>query len=173
MTICLIYVRKSGWYGIRSRAVKLITTKNNKNMGLNKYNTNDYRPTSFRSFVDNFFTDEFNGGSTPSFSPKVDIAESENEFEVQLHVSGIKKEEINIDLDEKQLTISGERKREDIKDDKNFHRVESYFGSFSRSFHLPDAVDQDKIEASYEDGILTVKLPKDQKKLAKKQILIK
>lgn len=142
-------------------------------MGLIKYNTNDFRPTSFRNLVDNFFTDEFNGGSVQSFNPKVDIAESDTEFEVQLHIPGIKKEEIKIDLNEKQLTISGERKFENEKSEKNFHRVESYFGSFSRSFHLPDAINQDKIDATYQDGILTVKLPKDQKKLAKKQILIK
>lgn len=142
-------------------------------MGLIKYNTNDYRPTSFKSIVDNFFTDEFNGGSVQSFNPKVDIAESDSDFEVQLHIPGIKKEEISIDLNEKQLTISGERKFENEESEKNFHRVESHFGSFSRSFQLPDAINQDKIDASYQDGILTVKLPKDQKKLAKKQILVK
>ena len=142
-------------------------------MGLIKYNTNDYRPISFKSFVDNFSPDEFNGGSMQSFTPKVDISESERKFEVQLHIPGVNKEEISIDLDEKELVISGERKFEDEKKDKNFHSVESYYGSFRKSFHLPDSVAREKIDASYQNGILFVKLPKDEKKSAKKRIAIK
>ena len=142
-------------------------------MGLIKYNTNDYRPTSFRSFVDRFFNEDFNGGSLPSFTPKVDIAETENEFEVQLHLPGLKKEDIKIDLDKDRLSISGERKFENEKSEKNFHSVESYYGSFSRSFFLPDTINKDEVDASYVDGILTVKLPKDEKKVAKKQIAVK
>ncbi|MEQ9403213.1 MAG: Hsp20/alpha crystallin family protein [Cyclobacteriaceae bacterium] len=142
-------------------------------MGLIRYNTNDYRPTSFRSFVDRFFNDELNGGSVPSFTPKVDIAETDSEFEIQFHIPGVKKEEINIDLNENELTISGERKFENEKSEKNFHTVESYFGSFRRSFFLPDSVNRDKVDANYTDGVLSIKLPKDVKKLAKKQISIK
>ena len=142
-------------------------------MALIKYNTNDYRPTSFRSFVDRFFNDEFVGGSTPSFSPKVDIAETEKAYEIQLHVPGVKKEEINIDLNEDRITISGDRKFENEKKEKNFHSVESYYGSFSRTFYLPDVVNRDKVDAVYNDGILTVTLPKDEKRVAKKQIAVK
>ncbi len=156
-----------------NREGKEIRNLNTNKMGLIKYNTNDYRPTSFRSFVDNFFNDDFRGGSVSSFTPRVDIAETEKEFEVQLHVPGVKKDEINIDLNENVLTISGERKFENEKNEKNFHSVESYFGSFKRTFQLPDLVDRDKIDASYQDGILVVKLPKDAKKSAKKQISIK
>ena len=147
--------------------------KRNRKMGLIKYNSNDYRPTSFRSFVDNFFNDDFNGGSVASFTPKVDIAETDKEFEVQLHVPGVKKEEINVDLNNKTLTISGERKFENNKEEKNFRSVESYYGSFRRSFQLPDLIDKDKIDASYTDGILTIVLPKDSKKSTQKQISIK
>ena len=142
-------------------------------MGLIKYNSNDYRPTSFRSFVDKFFNDEFVGGSLPTFSPKVDIAETDNEFEVQLHVPGMKKEDFNIDLNKDQITISGERKFKDEKKEKNFHSVESYYGTFNRTFYLPEVVNKEKIGASYEDGILTINLPKDEKKATKKQIAIK
>lgn len=142
-------------------------------MGLIKYNTNDYRPTSFRSFLDGFFNDDFSGGSLPSFSPKVDVSETDKEFEVQVHVPGVKKEEISIDLDKNQLTISGERKLDNEKSERNYHSVESYYGSFRRSFRLPESVNQDKIDAAYADGILTVKLPKDVKKSTVKQIVIK
>ena len=142
-------------------------------MALIKYNTNDYRPTNFRSFVDRFFNDEFYGGSVPSFSPKVDIAESDTEYEVQLHVPGMNKSDFNIDLNEDRLTISGERKFENEKKEKNFHSVESYYGSFNRSFHLPEIVNRDGVDAKYQDGLLVITLPKDEKRVAKKQIAVK
>lgn len=142
-------------------------------MGLIKYNSKDYRPTSFRSFVDNFFNDEFVGGSLPTFSPNVDIAETDKSFEVQIHVPGMKKEDFNIDLNKDRITISGERKFKDEKKEKNFHSVESYYGTFNRTFYLPEVVNKEKIDASYQDGILTINLPKDEKKATKKQIAIK
>jgi len=141
-------------------------------MGLIKYN-NNYRPTSFRNFVDRFFNDEFVGGSVPSLSPKVDIAETDKEYEIQFHVPGVKKTDFNIDLNGDQLTISGERKLNDEEKEKNFHSVESHFGSFSRTFYLPEVVNREKVDAKYEDGILMVTLPKDEKQTAKKQIVVK
>ena len=142
-------------------------------MGLIKYNTNDYRPASFRSLVDRFFNDEFAGGSLPTFSPKVDISESEKEFEIQIHVPGMSKDDFKIDLNEDQITISGERKFKNENKEKNFHSVESYYGSFNRSFYLPDVINRDQVDASYKDGILTLTLPKDEKKVTKKQIAVK
>jgi len=142
-------------------------------MGLIKYNTNDYRPTTFRNFVDRFFNDEFYGGSVPSFKPNVDIAETDNEYEIQLHVTGMKKEEFSIDINEDQIVISGERKFKNEKSEKNFHNLESYYGSFNRSFYLPEVVNRDHVNATYKDGILTVVLPKDEKKVAKRQIAVK
>ena len=142
-------------------------------MGLTRYNAHDYRPTSFRNFVDRFFNDEFVGGSLPTFSPKVDIAESDQAFEIQLHVPGVKKDEIKIDLNDDQITISGERKFENEKKEKNFHSVESFYGNFKRTFHLPEVVDRENVDASYVDGILTVTLPKDEKRVTKKQITVK
>jgi len=142
-------------------------------MALIKYNTNDYRPTSFRSFVDRFFNDEFYGGSVPSFSPRVDISESDKEYEIQLSLPGMKKSDFDIDLNDDQITIKGERKFENEKQDRNYHSVESYYGSFNRTFHLPEVVNREKIDAKYEDGILTISLPKDEKRIAKKQIAVK
>ena len=142
-------------------------------MGLIKYNTNDYRPTSFRSFVDKFFNDDYVGGSLPAFSPKVDIAESEKAFEIHLYAPGMKKEDFSIDLNEDRISISGERKLDNEKKEKNFHSVESYYGSFKRSFHLPEVINRDKVDASYKDGVLILTLPKDEKKVTKKQIAVK
>ncbi|NQZ74884.1 MAG: Hsp20/alpha crystallin family protein [Ekhidna sp.] len=142
-------------------------------MGLIKYNNNDYRPTTFRHFVDRFFNDDFVGGAAPSFSPKVDIAETDKEFEIQLHVPGMNKADFKIDLNKDQITVSGERKFENEKKDRNFHSVESYYGSFNRTFYLPDVINKEKVDASYQDGILTISLPKDEKRATKKHIAVK
>lgn len=143
-------------------------------MALIKYNPNGYRPATFSSFVDKFFDDDFFGGKrASSFSPKVDIAETENEFELQFHLAGVNKDDIKIDVNDDRLTVSGERKFKNEKNEKNYHSVESFYGTFSRSFYLPDNVNLEKIDASYQDGILNIVIPKDEKKETKKTITIK
>ncbi|MFY0598166.1 MAG: Hsp20/alpha crystallin family protein [Cyclobacteriaceae bacterium] len=142
-------------------------------MKLVKYNQNTL-PGTYGSFIDRFFNDDFYGGRTStSFSPKVDIAETKETFEIQFHVPGISKEEINIDVKDDRLTVSGERKLEKEKQEKNFHTLESHYGSFSRSFYLPDNIKLDDIEATYKDGILSIVVPKDEKKETHKTISIK
>lgn len=142
-------------------------------MELIKYNTSDFKPMGFRSFVNRFFNDEFSGGSMTSFTPKVDVAETDNEFEIQAFLPGVNKKDIKVDVIENELTIRGERKFEHEKKEKNYHSVESCFGSFTRSFYLPDFVNGEKVDASYVDGVLKIKLPKDKKKETTKQITIK
>lgn len=143
-------------------------------MTLVKYNPASYRPSTLSSFVDRFFNDDFlSGKSTTSFSPKVDIAETDKEFEIQFHLPGMKKEDIRIDVQDDRLTVSGERKMESEKKEKNYHAIESYYGSFSRSFYLPDAANVEKVDATYKDGILTVAIPKDEKKTQQRTIAIK
>ena len=143
-------------------------------MALVKYNPVNYSPLGFRSFVDKFFNDDFYGGSSVSnFSPQVDIAETDQAFEIDFHLPGIKKEDIKIDFAENKLTVSGERKFKSEKDERNFKSVESYYGTFNRSFHLPDNIDADAINASHIDGVLRVTVPKDQKKVAQRVISIK
>ena len=141
-------------------------------MELLKYNTSDFRPTSFRSMVDQFFNDEFHGGSVATFTPKVDVAETDSEFELQLSIPGIKKADVNIEVEKDQLIVSGERKFEEETDKKNFKSIESYYGSFRRTFSLPDVINRDGIVANYQDGILTVSLPKDEEKTTKKLITV-
>ncbi len=139
-------------------------------MTLIKYNPNDYVPSTFGGFFDRFFNEDFNEGR---YSPTVDVAETEKEFEIQFHVPGMKKENISIDVQKDRLTVSGERKFENEKNEKNFHKIESHYGSFSRSFYLPDTVNVEKIDATYKEGILTVSVPKDEKKESKRTISIK
>ncbi len=138
-------------------------------------------PQTLRTFTtNNLFDDLFNDRSCESditagksFIPQVDISETEKIFELSFAIPGIKKGEIKIDLNESHLVVSGERKFEEKKENKNFHSVETGYGSFSRSFHLPDNIDTDKVEAKYEDGLLNIAIPKDEKKIQKKTIVIK
>lgn len=140
-------------------------------MTLIKYNQN---PSTYGNMVDKFFSDDFFGRNTnATFSPKVDIAETEKFFEIQFHVPGINKDEIKIDISDDRLTVSGERKFENEKKERNFHSLESQYGAFSRSFYLPDNIKLDKVEATYKDGILNVNVPKDEKKETKRSISIK
>jgi HSP20 family protein len=144
-------------------------------MSIVRYSTsNDFVPTSFGHLIDRFFNDSASraGGSAYSFVPKVDILEAEKSFEIHLAVPGVEKENFKIDLDEKRLTVSGERKFAKEKKDNNMYRVETQYGNFSRSFTLPDNVDASKITAAYKNGILEITVPKDEKKLEKTTIKV-
>jgi HSP20 family protein len=143
-------------------------------MTLSKFNPADYRPVSFNSFIDRFFNENLpaeTGGVR--FSPSVDILEDKESFEIQLAIPGLKKDEFNIEVDEKTLTVKGERKFATEKQEKNYHAVGTQYGSFTRSFQLPATVSEEKISAKYEDGILHVILPKDEKKILKKTIEVR
>lgn len=98
--------------------------------------------------------------ATGDWSPRVDIAETEKEFMIKAEVPDIKKEDIKIAIDNGILTIRGERKQEKEDKDKKFHRIERSYGSFLRSFTLPENVDEKKVEATFKDGMLTLEIPK-------------
>jgi HSP20 family protein len=144
--------------------------KNTKAMSLIRYNR--LRPAVFGNLFDDLMNESFSGGAQMDFSPRVDVAETEKSYEIMVHLPGVKKDEVNIELENDMLTISGERKFENEKKEKNFHSVESYYGKFSRSFRLPETVNAEKIDARQVDGILTITLPKDEKKVGKKLIKI-
>jgi HSP20 family protein len=97
------------------------------------------------------------------WAPRVDIAETENEFIIKAEIPEVKKEEVKISVDNGVLSIRGERKQEKEEKGKKFHRIERYYGSFTRSFTLPDNVDETKIEASFKDGMLNIQIPKSEK----------
>ncbi|MFN8887369.1 MAG: Hsp20/alpha crystallin family protein [Cyclobacteriaceae bacterium] len=142
-------------------------------MSIIRYNANDFVPTSFSNLVDRFFNDSMvrAGGST--FVPKVDVLENEQAFEIHFAVPGLNKEDFNIELKDNYLTVSGERKFSNEKKDKNYHSIETSYGSFSRAFSLPENADASKINAKYDRGILELTIPKDEKKELKQIIHIK
>lgn len=133
---------------------------------------NDFEPASFSHLIDRIFNDSMgrSGGSAYSFVPKVDIIEDEKAFEIHLAVPGMSKEDFKIDLNKDRLVVSGERKFTRKTDEKHFRSLETQYGAFKREFVLPENVDAEKIEAKYNNGMLELVVPKDEKKLLKTTI---
>ncbi len=142
-------------------------------MLLTRYNHRDLEPAIFGNLVDKFFNESYFGTEQKtSFSPKVDVVETDTEFELRFAVPGIDKEQISITVEKGELTVSGDRKKEKEEEGRSYKSIESAYGSFARSFHLPENIDEDKIEGSYKNGILTIKVPKVEPKKVVKQIAI-
>lgn len=94
------------------------------------------------------------------WAPVVDITEDEKEFVIKAELPGLKREEVKVTLEEGVLSISGERKTEKEEKNKKFHRVERSYGSFLRSFTLPEGADASKVKAEFTDGVLNVHVGK-------------
>ncbi len=97
------------------------------------------------------------------WSPLVDITEDDKEYLIKAELPEVKKEDVKLSVHDNVLSISGERKYEKEEKGKKYHRVERAYGSFTRSFTLPDDADAGKVAAEYKDGILKVHLPKSEK----------
>ena len=95
--------------------------------------------------------------------PVVDTYEQNDTFVIKAELPGIKKEDVSIDIKDNILTLKGERSHEADIQEKNYYRKERSYGKFYRAFTLPDAVDPNRIDASYKDGVLSVTLPKGEK----------
>ncbi len=94
------------------------------------------------------------------WAPNVDIIETAEEFQVKAELPDIKKEDVKVSVDNGVLRIEGERRQEKEEKGKKFHRVERTYGSFLRTFSLPDNVDESKVQADFKDGLLNVRLRK-------------
>lgn len=124
------------------------------------------RLSSLRDILDSAFQ-----GYEPGWVPALDVFEDEDKVSVQLEVPGMKKEDFDIALQEEVLTVSGERKADSENREGESFRSERIFGAFSRSITLPSPVKEDQVTAAYQDGILTVTLPKaDEAKPRKIQV---
>ncbi|ETN96068.1 heat shock protein Hsp20 [Zhouia amylolytica AD3] len=130
----------------------------------------------FPSLLDELFkNDWFEGKEVRNFNaPAVNIRESESGYALELAVPGLKKEDFNIAIDENVLTISSETKseKETHNEEGKYTRKEFNYASFSRSFTLPETVDEESVNASYSDGVLTIALPKKQEALPKQKRMI-
>ena len=95
--------------------------------------------------------------------PTVDISETEGEYLIKAELPEVKKEEVKVTVENGVLTLQGERRQEKEEKGKKFHRVERSYGSFVRSFSLPETVDEGAVKAEYKDGVLNLHLPKAEK----------
>jgi len=93
-------------------------------------------------------------------APTVDVCERENEYEITAELPGMDASNVDVKLSEGVLTIKGEKEEQKEEKQKDYHISERRFGSFQRSFELPEGIDEDKIQASFEKGVLTIKVPK-------------
>jgi HSP20 family protein len=128
----------------------------------------------FPALMNDIFKPDWFGGienTNPTF-PAVNIKENETNFELELAIPGFKKDNFNIEIDENVLTISSEIKSGDTVKENNYTRREFSFSSFKRAFTLPETIDEAKINANYEDGILRLSLPKREEALPKPKRLI-
>jgi HSP20 family protein len=101
--------------------------------------------------------------AVPEWSPLVDISEDENEYLIKAELPDVRKDDVKVTAEEGILTIMGERKFEKEESGKRYHRVERAYGSFGRTFSLPDDASPAKVSAEFKDGLLTVHLVKDEK----------
>lgn len=131
---------------------------------------NDLMSKRFSDIMDEFFNDVVSK-RRDNFVPSIDVSETEDKFLIAAELPGMKKDDINISLENGRLSINGERQFEKEDEGKTYHRVETRYGSFSRSFQLPDNVDEESINATYEDGLLNITINKSENKV-KKQIEI-
>lgn len=100
--------------------------------------------------------------------PAFDISETEKEYMISGEIPGINSKDLDITLLDDILTIKGEKKQENEEKEENYHRVERHYGSFQRSFRIPEKVKTDELDATYKDGILKLSLPKAEASEVKK-----
>ncbi len=128
----------------------------------------------FSDVFDSILNDTFLSDKLASRAPAVNIAETENEFHIELAVPGLKKEDFKIGLDKNVLTVSADKKTENVEEGKKFSKREYSYNSFTRSFTLPEIADYTKIEAEYTDGILKLNVAKkEEAKFQSREIAIK
>lgn len=130
-------------------------------------------PRTLRDEMDRLFDNFF--GMTPAstergavWSPAVNVREDENNFYIEAELPGMKKEDIDLEIEQNSLCIKGDRKFEKKEEGENYHFVERSYGSFYRSFSLPSNVDAEGISAEYKDGVLQVTVPKKEEVKPKK-----
>lgn len=120
--------------------------------------------------VDSIFDNFFSGGEEASsgvWTPRVDLVEADDTFRIVLDLPGVPKDDIKINVQDGTLTVRGTRNAQSTDEEVDFVHIERPFGSFYRSFQLPRSIDTDSIEAAYDNGVLTVTIPKKEKNTAR------
>jgi HSP20 family protein len=107
-------------------------------------------------------------GDRGEWTPVADIIETDKEYVIKAELPDVKKEDVRVTLENGVMTISGERRQEKELKDENEIRIESFYGTFSRSFSLPENVDPNSVRAESKDGVLRIRIPKTQAPAAKR-----
>jgi HSP20 family protein len=107
-----------------------------------------------------------NGVGSRRWVPAMDLAEEGDELVLRADLPGLTEDDVEIEVKDRVLTVSGERRAEEKKEGEGFYRVERAFGSFSRSLSLPDGIDADKVRAEFDNGVLEVRIPKPEERKA-------
>jgi HSP20 family protein len=138
--------------------------------GQKNYSVNPFLNDVFGSIINDTFLND----KLVSRTPAVNIAETENEFHIELAAPGLKKEDFKINLDKNTLSVSTEKKEEKVEEGKKISKREYNYNSFVRSFTLPETVDHSKIDAEYTDGILKLTVAKrEEAKFQTREIAVK
>jgi len=129
---------------------------------------------SINSLFDDFFinTDKLDTNYNKYTTPAVNVKEDEKSFVIELAVPGMKKEDLNIELDNNKLSISNEKELSKLEEKEKYTRREFVYSKFQRTFNLPKNVDEKNIAGDYKDGILTVTIPKIKERNLTKKITI-
>jgi HSP20 family protein len=106
------------------------------------------------------FSFDLDGGAVAQIHPSLDVSETDKTVEIKMDAPGLKPEDFNIELSDNLITISGERKVEETREERPYHIVERRYGSFARTITLPCAVERQNVQATYKDGVLNVSLAK-------------
>jgi len=131
---------------------------------------NRMAPASFMNFPR--FAVEANG-KRAGWAPSADISETDKEYLIRAELPAVKKEDVQVTYDDGLITIKGERKQQKEEKNEKYHRTESFYGSFERSFSLPENVNSDAIRGESKDGVLTERIPKTEvSKQKPKQITV-
>src|SRR5579859_2697862 len=161
------------------RALAPVNRFQSRSFGRTKFSKEDLPMTvltrfePFREFatlqdrINRVFRDSYSSGAsqddsltTSSFAPAVDVYEDEHKVSLKIEVPGIDEKDIDVRIENNTLTVQGERKIEKEEKEENYRRVERQYGSFTRTFTLPQTVDTEHVSANYEKGVLKITLPK-------------
>lgn len=128
----------------------------------------------FPSFLDEIFRADWNGGTQDfkSTLPAVNIKENDVNFTVEVYAPGFKKEDLKVEISQKTLSISSEKEYDNETNREHYSRKEYSSNSFKRVFNLPETVNVDAVQANYENGVLSISLPKREEALPKPKRLI-
>ena len=123
------------------------------------------KPEPFSTDFDRLFNTLFDRNATAQrWVPAMDLFEADDHFLLRADLPGLSDEHVNIEMRDGALTISGERKSEHEQRERGWYRLERQFGKFSRSLTLPDGIDPDAVEASFDHGVLEVRIPKPEQR---------